>query len=195
MHHYAPLAARPMRETVLAMPQNEPHAQMHDPATVIFTDFRAAPCVIVPSGEALGPSLRLMQLAGVRMAFVTAGSGEVIGLVTAADLSGERPVQVAIGSGRSRDDLAVADVMTPVADFNALDADVLRRSRVGDVVETFRATGERYLIVLEAEEATGRTVVRGVFSASRAERALGHSIVGELRSRSFSQLAAALSHG
>ena len=194
MHHYAPLPTRPIRDVALSLPQSDPHAQLDDPATEIFTDFRVAPCVVVPSGESLGPSLRLMQLAGVRMAFVTGPTGGVIGLVTAADLSGERPMQLAIGSGRAREELDVADVMTAVPDWNAIDVAAISRARVGDIVETFRAGGHRYLIVTETEEGTPRLVVRGIFSASRAERALGRSIAGELRSRSFSELAVALSH-
>ncbi len=194
MHHYAPLPTRPIRDTVLALPHNDPHAQLTDPAEAIFTDFRAAPCVVVPAGEPLESSLRLMQLAGVRMAFVTEAGGGVIGLVTAADLGGERPMQIAVASGRRREEIGVAEVMTPVPQWNAMAMAAVAKARVGDIVATFRATGQRYLIVTDSEEGAARLVVRGLFSASRAERALGHSIEGELRSRNFSELAAALSH-
>jgi hypothetical protein len=194
MHHYAPLPTRPIRDTVLSLPHNDPHAQLTDPAEEIFTDFRVAPCVVVPSGEPLEASLRLMQLAGVRMAFVTEAGGGVVGLVTAADLGGERPMQIAMASGRRREELGVADVMTAVPQWNSMEMSAVAKARVGNIVATFQATGHRYLIVTDSEEGASRLVVRGLFSASRAERALGHSIEGELRSRNFSELAAALSH-
>ena len=77
--------------------------------------------------------------------------------------------------------------MTPVAHWSAIEALRLARARVGDVVASFRATGQRYLIVVEAD-AGGAVAIRGVFSANRVEP-LGHAIEEELRSATFSALA------
>lgn len=197
MHDYAALAIHQPKEASIPLVQSDPHAELTDPASAIFTDLRVASSVAVPSSEPLGDSLRLMQLAGVRMAFVTQGSGSVVGLVTAADLHGERPMLLAGQRGVSHRDLSVADVMTPVSAWVTVDVKNVAKARVGDIVATFQASGHRYLIVTEmvSTDATLRSVVRGLFSANRAERALGHSIDQDIRSRSFSELAAALSHG
>ena len=101
------------------------------------------------------------------------------------------PALVAVRRGMSHGELSVADVMTPVADWASVDAANLPRARVGDIVATFRATAQRYLIVVE-RDAQGVPTIRGVFSANRVERALGHAIEEELRSATFSALAAAL---
>ncbi len=193
MPHFAPLAVAPLRVASLAPIDGEPHVEADDPATSIFTDLRVAPSVVVPAVEPLAPALRLMQLAGTRMAFVTDPQQRTVGLVTAADLHGERPMLAASVRSQPHGELTVADVMTPLGQWPAIDAHALSRARVGDVLATFRATGRRYLLVTEAD-ANGQLMLRGVFSANRAERALGQSIDEELRSRNFSELAAALSH-
>jgi hypothetical protein len=205
MHDYLPLAVHRPLHPAMALVQHDAHAELDDPASTIFTDLRLASSVIVPQREPLAESLRLMQLAGVRMAFVVDLGGRVTGLVTAADVHGERPLVAASRRGVSHADLVVADVMTPLADCATLSFDAVQRARVGDIVATFQATGQRYLIVTELQaggnaphEATP-LALRGLFSANQAERALGHAIdqspAAHLRSRSFSELAAALSHG
>ncbi len=199
MRDYLALPVHTLAERRVALVGNVAHVELGDPASAVMTDLRVAPSVVVPSTEALDDSRRLMQHAGVRMAFVIETGGDVVGLATAADLQGERPMLIAAGRQLAQRELSVADVMTPVAAWSTIDVARLANARVGDIVETFRRAGDRYLIAIELlpepdAENTPRTVVRGVFSASRVERALGHSIDIELRPRSFADLASALAH-
>lgn len=193
MTHYTALPAPLLRDTSLTLATSEARVSPDDPASEILTDLHVAPSVSVPATEALWPTLRLMQLAGVRMALVVDTHRTVTGLVTAADLEGERPMQAAVERGLPHGDLSVTDVMTPLARWPAVPFAALQRARVGDVVASFRHTGSRYLLVTEPGP-DGRTALRGVFSANRAERALGQRIDEELRSRSFSELHSALAH-
>lgn len=202
MSSYTPLPVSSPHDTVVTLVNSEQHASLEDPAVTLFTDLRIAPSVVVPTSEPLPATLRLMQHAGVRMAFVCDATGGIVGLVTAADLQGERPMLVAQARLVSYHDLIVAEVMTPTSQWVTLDADHLRRAEVGDIVATFLTCGARYLIVTETvRDPTGlrndatRTVVRGLYSANRVERALGQPIGEEIRSRNFADLAAALAHG
>lgn len=201
MSTYAQLPVQSPGDGVLKLVDSEQHAELDDPAATLFTDLRVAPSVVVPATEPLAASLRLMQHAGVRMAFVSDAAGGIVGLVTAADLQGERPMRAAQARQVSYHDLSVEEVMTPASRWVTLDADHLRRAEVGHIVATMLATGQRYLIVTETVKETDsmlngttRTMVRGLYSANRVERALGHPIDEELRSRSFADLAAALDH-
>lgn len=192
--HALPL--RPLHDKALDLARTEAHAELTDPATAVFTDLRVAPGVIVPATEGLEETRRLMQLAGVRMAFVVDSTEAVIGLVTLADLQGEQPLLVARHRSAHAHELTALEVMTPVPHWTVIDMRNVQRAQVGHIVATFRAAGQRYLIVIEPADGAasehGRSVIRGVFSANRVERALGHSIEEELRSRNFAELAAAL---
>lgn len=191
MAHYHALPVRPALDAPLSLVRSEAHVELDDPASAVLTDLRIASSVVVPIEEPLEDARRLMQHAGVRMAFVLESHGGVVGLVTAADLQGEGAMQAATRRGVGYGDLNVADVMTPVAHWSAIDVRDLSRARVGDIVASFRATAKRYLIVVE-HDAQGKAAIRGVFSANRVERALGHTIEEELRSATFSALARAL---
>jgi len=195
--HFDPLPVSSPAQPVLALPRAEPRVWLTDPATEVFTDLRVAPGVVVPATDSLEDTRRLMQFAGVRMAFVVDAGERIIGMATLADLQGEPAAQVAAARGLPQRELPVLDVMTPVAQWSVIDASRLAWARVGHIVATFRATGQRYLVV--TEQATGHdpgaethTVVRGLFSANRVERATGEVIEVELRSRNFAELAGAL---
>ena len=195
--HFEPLPLQAMQQPALSLVQAEPHVWLTDPAGEVFTDLRVAAGVVVPTTDSLEETRRLMQLAGVRMAFVTDAPERIIGMVTLADLQGERPAQVASVRAVPVRDLPVVDLMTPVAQWTTIDFGRLAWAKVGHVVETFRASGQRYLIVTEqvaghGAEAAPKIVIRGLFSANRVERAIGQPIEDALRSRSFAELAGAL---
>lgn len=195
MDVYHSLPVRSLSDTPLKLARSDAHAGPGDPASTVFTDLRIAPSVVVPADETLDDARRLMIHAGVRMAFVLDAAGDVVGLVTAADLHGERPMLVAMKRSTGHGDLDVTDVMTPVAQWSTLEVERMGMAQVGDIVATFRASGERYLIVTEADPAgSGARVIRGLFSANRVERAIGHAIEDELRTRSFASLATVLAH-
>jgi hypothetical protein len=197
MDRYQPLAVQAPRAAALSLAKAESHADLNDPAAVVFTDLRVAPGVVVPATEPLAETRRLMQLAGVRMAFVVDVAERVIGMVVLADLQGERPTLEARMRSVALRDLSVTEVMTRVAECSAVDMGHIARARIGHVVATFQATGQRYLIVTEQhrdETGAAHTVIRGLFSANRVERALGHPIEVELRSRNFAEMTAALAN-
>lgn len=195
--HFEALPLQAPPQPTLSLPRAEPLVWLTDPATEVFTDLRVAPGVTVPATDSLEDTRRLMQLAGVRMAFVVDAGERIIGLSTLADLQGERAAQVAAARGLRQRDLPVLDVMTPVAQWHVVDAGCLAWAKVGHVMATLRASGQRYLVVIE--QVTGHEpgaqphpVVRGVFSANRIERATGVAIEDELRSRSFAELIGAI---
>jgi CBS domain containing-hemolysin-like protein len=182
----ATVAGRPQ------LPHNGLHAALTDPATSLMTDLRLAPCVQVDHRDGIAPTLHVMQRAGVRMAFVTGVTGELIGLVTADALQGEGPLLRAMSDHVSVEDLTLEQVMVPLAQWQVIDAWQVEHSRLGNVAATMRRHGLRYLLV--AERCEGGTDVRGVFSARRLEQALGVDLGAALHSRSFAEIEAALAH-
>ena len=189
----APAGGEPLP---LAHPTERVRVTSRDPALAVYSDLRSGPCVVVPPTDGLDATLQLMLRAGVRMAFVgdeAEGIGSAEGLITASDLQGERPVVRALTAGLRHDQLQVADVMTPIAQWPIVDFDVVAHARVGDVVETLQAHGQGYLLV--GERSGGPLRLRGLFSASRVGQALGTPLAENLKSRSFAELGAALAHG
>lgn len=167
-------------------------AHPDDPALSLFTDLHQSACVTASHRDGLDETLHLMMRAGVRMVFVSGVDGELVGMVTAEDLQGERPVQRASANRVQHHELTVADVMVPVHKWDAVAMSEVRSARLGDVAATMHEHGLRYLLVTQYKN--GRTVLRGLFSASRLEMAMNTTIEPDLHSRNFAELGMALLH-
>ncbi|HEX5687265.1 MAG TPA: hypothetical protein VFY73_24885 [Ideonella sp.] len=172
------------------LPQASQTATLTDPAISQMTDLRLAACVKVDHRDGIAPTLHVMQRAGVRMAFVTGIAGELIGLVTADDLQGERPMLRAMADHIGVEELTLDQVMTPRAEWQVVDAWQIEHCRLGNVAATMREHGLRYLLV--AERSTTSTEVCGLFSARRLELVLGVELGSGPLSRSFAELEAVL---
>jgi CBS domain-containing protein len=154
-----------------------------------MTDLtRVSPATIRAQAPLSGAN-QFMITRGVRLLLVVDEQYDtVLGVITATDLLGERPMQVATVRGLRRDELTVGDVMTPAPQVEAIALADVERSRVGHVLETLRRAGRQHALVVDAERK-----VRGVFSISQIARQLGVTLTaGTEVARTFSEIEAAL---
>ena len=159
------------------------------PAMQVMTDLAVvSPATIRPQAPLSGAN-QLMITRGVRLLLVVDEQHEtVLGVLTSTDVLGERAMQVAISRGLRRDELSVADVMTPADEVEVVTLADVERARVGHILETLRRLGRQHALVLDAERR-----VRGVFSVSQIARQLGvDPPVGAEVARTFSEIEAAL---
>ena len=97
---------------------------------------------------------------------------------------------VATGRGVHRDELTVADIMTPAAQVEVVALADVEGARVGHVLETLRRAGRQHALVVERQE---RVMVRGILSLSQIARQLGLALpAGGEVARTFSEIEAAL---
>jgi CBS-domain-containing membrane protein len=195
LRDYAPLRfhllqpGAPYAQPTQVVPQR---VSLEDPAVQVMTDFQAVSAVIVLSGDALDEAHRRMIQRGVRLLLVIDQNRRVVGVVTAADILGEKPMQVIAHRGIRREELLVRDVMTPQESLEVLDLAAVRAARVGHIVATLKDSGRQHAIVVEYDT-KGRQTVRGLFSATQIARQLGVALptTGEV-ARTFSEIEAQL---
>jgi CBS domain-containing protein len=166
-----------------------PRVTQASPALQVMTDLmRASPATIRPQAPLAGAN-QFMIARGVRLLLVADDREKVLGVITATDILGERPMLAATGRGLRRDELTVADIMTPAAQVEVLSLADVEQARVGHVLETLRRAGRQHALVLDADG-----MVRGIFSISQIARQLGVPLpAGAEVARTFSEIAAALS--
>ena len=162
-------------------------------AASVMTDFTATAVYCTDVDVAIDQALGFMKSVGVRFLFVKEGSGELVGLVTSTDILGEKPLrhlqsQDCTLASCSRDDVLVRHVMVPTAQWEVIEYADVEKARVAQVVETFKAKGRRHLLVTEG----GR--VRGMFSATRVEQALGIRLDIVRMAESFAEIENAVIH-
>jgi CBS domain-containing protein len=158
------------------------------PALHVMTDLaRVSPATIGPQAPLVDAN-QFMITRGVRLLLVVDESDVILGLITATDLLGERPLQVATERGLRRDELGVADVMTPASQIEVVALADVEAARVGHVLETLRRLGRQHALVADRAN-----TVCGIFSISQIARQLGLTLPsGGSVARTFSEIEAAL---
>lgn len=167
------------------------HVSLQDGALKVMTDLQRVPAVSVHPDVTVDVALQRMVHAGVRMLFVVDVMGELVGMVTARDLMGEKPVRVAAQEQIQRDQVELGDIMVRRGQIEILDFDEVSRSSVGDLVLTMKQMGRQHALV---EEKDPQPRVRGVFSLSQIARQLGVQIETGGVVQSFGELEQLLVH-
>jgi CBS-domain-containing membrane protein len=150
------------------------------PALAAMTDFiQDSPAVVAP-GRHIDDALRDMIAYGVR-ALVVVEDERVLGLITASDIMGERPIKflqspLCKGNPCRHKDIGVADIMTPWAELQLLDYDWVAQRAAADIAEALVRTCSTHLLVVERSSQAAASVLRGLFSRTRLERQLDHAL-------------------
>lgn len=145
---------------------------LDDSAVSVMTDLTRVTAVIILSGDTVDEAHRRMIQRGVRLLLVVDQDRKLVGLVTASDLLGEKPVLAASERGLRREELMVRDIMTPQERLEVLDLADLRSAKVGHIVATLKKAGRQHALVVE-RDAGGRQLVRGLYSLTQIARQLG----------------------
>ncbi len=162
---------------------------LDSPALAVMTDFKVVPPVTTHPGVAIDDALNKMKTAGVRLLFVMNDAGEILGVVTANDIMGEKPIQITQQARVPRSRITVAAVMTAQPDLRVLDAARVATARVGDIVETLRAFERQHVLVVNTDPHTRTHQVIGMFSTSQISKLLGRDVTQALRpARSLAEL-------
>lgn len=162
-----------------------------DPALAVLTDFERVTAVIILAGDTVDEAHRRMIQRGVRLLLVVDQDRKVVGVITADDILGEKPLQATVQRGIRREELLVRDIMTPQQRLEVLNLADVRAAKVGHIVATLRKSGRQHAIVVELDDKGGQTV-RGVFSATQIARQLGVVIQTSQVAMTFSEIEATL---
>lgn len=165
---------------------------LDDPALQVLTDFQRVTAVIILPGDTADEAHRRMIERGVRLLLVVDQDRKVLGVITANDILGERPMQAVVQRGIKRGELLVRDIMTSQEQLDVLSLSDVRAAKVGHIVATLKKAGRQHSVVVEVDD-QGRQRVRGVFSATQIARQLGVTIQTSQVALTFSEIEAMLS--
>ncbi|MCA1925145.1 MAG: CBS domain-containing protein [Thiobacillus sp.] len=165
---------------------------LDNPALDVMTDFRRMTAFIATPGDSITQAEERMHRRKVKLLFVMDGEDRVAGLITNTDIYGEKPLQIVQSRGIRRDEIVVADIMTPVDRLEAVDYDDLAHARVGHVLETLKARGRQHALVIE--QTGSRQMVRGLLSLTQLCKQLGVVVETTEIAHTFTEIEQQLAH-
>jgi len=177
---------------VQAQPPQHGAVSFESPAINVMTDLTLVRAATIPPQSPLGQAELKMIHQGVRLLFVVSEMPSVDGIVTAGDLSGDKPLRLVHQRQMKFNDMTVSDVMTPLNEIDAIDIVALRRANVGQVVATLIRSGRPHLLV--TQQMDGAPLIRGLISRTQIERQLGTQLMATEIATTFAEIEQALSH-
>lgn len=164
---------------------------LDDPATNVMTDLKKISVITVRAKTPMDNAHDKMKRYGVRTLLVLDEEDKVLGLLTATDILGEKPMRYLQQIGGTHADIMVRDIMTPQRQLEVLKMQDVVSARVGHVLATLKAAGRQHAMVVE-EDADGNEAICGLFSSKQMARQLGVQVQITEVARSFAEIEAAL---
>jgi CBS domain-containing protein len=192
--NYAALTAHPLKpDSDFAKPAQKlpERVTLEDPAIKVMTDLRTVQVVTVRAETPMDKANEKMMRYGVRTLLVLDESDKVLGILTATDILGERPLRFLKNHGGTHADIRVHDIMTPQRDLEVLILSDVMSAKVGHILATLKAAGRQHGLVV-TENTNGTHSLCGIFSATQIARQLGVQIQITEVARTFAQIEEAL---
>lgn len=151
----------------LAWPEITHEITLNSSALEIFTDFKIVKPLLVQSTASALEAEKLMQHAHVRLKMVVDSNNHFAGIISLDDLHSQEVMKKVV-AGYSREDLTIADFMTPKDKLKTFEYSDIEHATISDIIETLKLAGQQHCLVVEREAHR----VRGVISASDIARKL-----------------------
>lgn len=204
MRHFSPLPAsalaasacfRHPAQVMLNLPVPAPaRVALDSPAADALTDFRRVAAVTIGPEAAVDDANRKMIENSIRLLLVVHNPDVVLGIITASDILGEKPMQIVQERGVRHCEIAVRDIMTPHERLDVIQMRDVLSARVGHVVATLKRSGRQHAMVVEPNDSDFCRTVRGLFSASQIARQLGVPVHAGDAVRTFAEIEVLLNH-
>jgi len=163
---------------------------LDSPALESMTDLLVVPAASIDPKRTIDEANTRMLVRGVRMLFVLGAADELLGLITANDVLGEKPLRVVRNNAIPHSNVLVEDIMTAAQDLEVLEYPGVRNACVGDIVATLRNSGRQHALVVA--ETPGGPRVRGLFSTSQIARDLGIAVQTPAIYKTFAEIEAVM---
>jgi CBS-domain-containing membrane protein len=168
------------------------HVELGDPAVRVMTDLKEVMAVTIGPEKTVDAARERMVRHSVRLLLVVDDQETVLGLVTATDILGEKPLQFIQKSGGRREDVLVRNIMTPQEKLEVLCMKDVAAAKVGHIVTTLKKCGRQHALAVDTEGPGQAQRVRGIFSTTQISRLLGTEIQTLEIAQTFAEIQAQL---
>lgn len=170
----------------LANRDQENALTLSSPALEAMQDFRHQLPLTIEPGTSLEEARAIFHRAHVKLKLVINNTGEILGLLTLADISKYKEMKMQ-ADGHDRQLLTVNDMMTPVSQLKAVDYQSLEHATVGRLLNTLQYVGLQYCLVTNEQ----RDQLIGIISADDVAARV-HAPISIRKAPSFADLFAEL---
>lgn len=188
MFDYQPLSAQYLSGKVLvSRPSQSKSVTLKSSALDVMTDLRHNNAVVIEPYVSMEFANSYMIQCRVRSLLVLNHKHCLIGIITATDILGDKPLRFIQERHVKHNEILVSEIMTPFDRLEAISILEVQSARVGQVVANLRDTERQHILVTENND-DGESSVCGIFSFTQIERQLGIKISSTKMAGSFVEI-------
>ena len=158
-----------------------------DPALHAMTDLKKVTAITIDADSTIDLALEVMRHAGVRLLLVVDNQDLIIGLITARDIMGEKPLKICEQLRIRHDEVLVQHAMTLREELNFYDIQDVEYANVEHIINRLKEEGRHHCLVIERDEDKDSYYVRGIFSITQIGKQLGIELSPDGHVDSFSE--------
>lgn len=145
-----------------------------DSALAVLLDFYQASLATIKDTATMEDAIHDMELHEVQLLLVVDSEHQLIGLLSAEDVLGEKPIQYIQQNRLSRHHILVHTLMTPLAEIPALTIEAVKKARIGHIVKTLHALNAPTALVVHEEN--DKKIVLGAFTTAQISKQLHQDV-------------------
>ncbi len=192
MNEYKSLAVQYLAGTVQISKPALPNPVTFDsPASEVMTDLRKIHAAVIAPSITMEIANTYMMQRGVRTLLVMNDDNCLIGIITATDILGEKPMRFIQERGVKHNEILVMDMMTPLEKLEAMPLEEVMHARVGNIVASLRESDRLHALVID-DNTIGLSRICGIFSWTQIEKQLGTVITPTNVAKSFAEIESTL---
>jgi len=154
--------------SLLTHPEQQEAITLESAATLFFTDFERVEPQVIDAATSADLARLLMLKAHVKLKLVVDQDNQFLGVISLDDISAQN-ITAHTGKETKRENILVADLMTPKHKIKAFDFNEIKRSNIESIIHALKDSGLQHCLVVDSDTQK----IRGVFSASDISRKLG----------------------
>lgn len=148
---------------------------LNDPAFMIMIDFSQFPAFKIKQDATLEDAQHEMEFHGTHFMLVHNPDCQLVGVLTASDLLGAKPIKVSSDLRIAHDDIPVQHLMTSLNKIPTLSIEIIEYARVGHIIKTLHTVDAPFALVTQPQT-DGKESIRGYFTTSQISKQLHHNI-------------------
>jgi len=191
---YKPLDMQYFIDTVeICRPSSPIPVTFDSPALDVMTDLRKVQAAVISPETPMEVANTYMIQRGVRTLLVVHDTENLVGIITATDILGEKPMRFIQQRNIKHNEILVADIMTPLKKLEAIPLEEIEHARVGNIVASLYRSGRLHALVAENVKHHGLSKICGIFSWTQIEKQLGRKITTPVKvAKSFAEIESTL---
>lgn len=187
VHTLRPVEISPQMFISVRPPLKDQALSPDDSALKVMTDLTYIRAITIPPNCMIDFAQEIMRHAGIRLLLVIDDSDDLMGLITARDINGEKPINIITQEKLTRDQIQVHQIMTPLSELDPLMFSEVEHATIRQIIEHLRIAGRQHAIVIDELLDEPGYYIRGIFSATHIGRLLGIDITADGHIQSFAE--------